>query len=104
MTECRAPSVLPSAGMYSIDVIADRAGAAGIAQEWSDLVDRSPAPSVFLTPQFLGAWWSAYGSALAMHLVVVRHEETLVGLAPLALGPRTDGRRGLAILGRLSRC
>jgi len=65
-------------------VITDRARAGSLHGEWSELVDRSPRPSVFLTPEWMLAWWDAYAGDLQMYLLEVRHRDRLVGVFPLA--------------------
>lgn len=51
---------------------------------WSALLEEASEPSVFLTPEWIGAWWRAYGQGREAKLVAAWDEEDrLVGLAPL---------------------
>lgn len=72
-----------------IEVITERSGAEALRYDWNGLLAGATTPSVFLTPEWLLAWWDAYGADLEMHLIAVRDQQRLVGLFPLAF----DGRR-----------
>ncbi len=72
-----------------IDVVTGFPEAAALRPEWDALLAEAADPSVFLTPDWLLAWWAAYGAGLDMHLVVVRDEGRLAGLFPLAFSGRT---------------
>jgi len=76
-----------------IQVITERSGAEALHAEWSVLLDEAPAPSVFLTPEWMLAWWHAHGDGLEMYLVTVRDAGRLVGVFPLAY--RVGRRWGL---------
>ena len=75
-----------------IQVITERSGAEALRDEWSVLLDDAVAPSVFLTPEWLLAWWDAHAGGLNMHLVTVSDERRLVGVFPLAY--RVDQKWG----------
>jgi CelD/BcsL family acetyltransferase involved in cellulose biosynthesis len=57
----------------------------GLAQDWSDLLARTSADPLFMSPQWLETWWKLYGQELkgAPVLVAARAGDPLVGLAPL---------------------
>ncbi len=76
-----------------IQVITERSGAEAFHAEWSVLLDDAATPSVFLTPEWLLAWWDAHGDGLDMYLVTVRDMGRLTGIFPLAY--RVDRRWGL---------
>ena len=83
-----------------LQVVDDSAGVAALRLEWTALLETAVTSSVFLTPEWLGAWWGAFGGGLQMHLVAVRDGGRLVGLAPLAMGEvSTFGRRRRAVVG-----
>jgi len=50
---------------------------------WDDLVERSAAPTVFLTWEWLSAWWDVYGEGRELRVVAVWDGDRLVGAAPL---------------------
>lgn len=98
MPQCRENPAY-AVGVDAFELISDEAEIDRIASEWADLVDRTAAPSVFLTPEFLRAWWVGYGGDLLMHLVTVRRDDRLVVVAPLALGSDPGRWRGTALTG-----
>ena len=49
---------------------------------WENLLAQGPRPSVFLTPGWQRAWWSAFGRGRLLLLLAERHGEP-VALAPL---------------------
>jgi peptidoglycan/xylan/chitin deacetylase (PgdA/CDA1 family)/CelD/BcsL family acetyltransferase involved in cellulose biosynthesis len=52
--------------------------------EWNSLLGRSSADSVFLTWEWLSAWWSAYGTGKELSVLVARGEDgECIGIAPL---------------------
>ncbi|HOG47512.1 MAG TPA: GNAT family N-acetyltransferase [Anaerolineae bacterium] len=54
--------------------------------EWADLLARSTFDTLFLRPEWLGAWWQVFGPEGALRLIAVRDDAgRLVGLAPLFL-------------------
>ena len=61
--------------------------------EWSSLLDRSASRSVFLTWEWLYAWWESFERGRALCLIEVRDEaKALRGIAPLCI----EHRGGLA--------
>jgi CelD/BcsL family acetyltransferase involved in cellulose biosynthesis len=47
------------------------------------LLDRAVVANTFLTPEWLLSWWQAYLPSASLCAITVRHEGTLVGLAPM---------------------
>jgi len=63
-----------------------------LAEEWTALLHRSAADTVFLTPAYQRAWWHNLGTG-DLHVVTVREHEELVGIAPLfAVERDVEGR------------
>jgi len=56
-----------------------------IAAEWQALARRSAAATPFISWEWLFSWWQAYGVPGTLRLLAMRHEGTLVGVAPLYL-------------------
>ena len=79
----------------TLDVIDDINALAELAPEWRELVQNSAAPSPFLTPEWLLAWWTHLAGSRTLHVLVVREEGRLMALAPLlvARGPLGVGSR-----------
>lgn len=56
--------------------------------EWDGFLSDSTADTLFLTFDWLSAWWESFGEGRDLRILVVRREEDglLVGAAPLVLG------------------
>ncbi len=81
-------------------VIRDLGGLEAISAEWEGLLERSAAPEIFRTPDWMSVWWQVFGDGGRQPLVLaVRQGRTLVGLAPFVL--REVGWGGRARLRRL---
>ena len=50
--------------------------------DWDDLVDRTPDPSPWLRPGWIGAWWRAFGRG-HLELRTVERDGRVVAIAPL---------------------
>ena len=79
---------------------------ADIAPMWRDLLHSSTADTLFLTPEWMSAWWSAYaatGEGRSAVVVVARRGRDIVGILPLQIAEeRYRGRlpiRALRFLG-----
>jgi CelD/BcsL family acetyltransferase involved in cellulose biosynthesis len=60
----------------------------GFVSEWSALLEESGEPRVFLSPEWILAWWRAYGQALEPRMLVARDEAgRLTALAPMYVRP-----------------
>jgi CelD/BcsL family acetyltransferase involved in cellulose biosynthesis len=62
-----------------------------IVPEWYSLVERDPLSTPFQSPDWLLPWWKTWGGGL-LRVLSVRHEERLVGLAPLYIHRWPDER------------
>jgi CelD/BcsL family acetyltransferase involved in cellulose biosynthesis len=70
---------------------------AALAHEWSALVDRCPAATVFQRPEWLLPWWRHSGSG-RMFALAFRDAGRLVGLMP-AFIHEWEGRRQCTLMG-----
>jgi CelD/BcsL family acetyltransferase involved in cellulose biosynthesis len=68
---------------YRIAAVCDIAEFRAMRSEWTDLLHRSRSDTIFLTWEWLYAWWMAYGSSDGLLILTVRRRNELVGLAPL---------------------
>jgi CelD/BcsL family acetyltransferase involved in cellulose biosynthesis len=53
-----------------------------LEREWDALVDRTPEPSPWMRPGWIGPWWQSFGRG-RLDVVTVRRDARLVALAPL---------------------
>jgi CelD/BcsL family acetyltransferase involved in cellulose biosynthesis len=56
----------------------------GFNREWDSLLAAMAAPSIFMTPEWLGPWWKAFGrDAELVGLVFLDQQRQVVAMAPL---------------------
>ncbi len=71
------------------DLVVERIGEeafASLRESWNGLLERSRSNTVFLTWEWLHAWWESFRPGKTLFLLAIRDlEGTLVGLAPLFL-------------------
>lgn len=67
----------------SIQVVETEEGFCALAAEWSDLLERMEPRRPFWTPEWLTAWWQAFGAGTSLFIITIRSGEELVGIAPL---------------------
>lgn len=73
-------------------------------REWSELLPNSICHVPFLDPDYLSIWWETRGGGewqdeCQLVLITARHEERLVGIAPLFYTPEFKGSPRLMLLG-----
>jgi len=56
-----------------------------LASFWLESQSSSMWDCIFVLPPWLEAWWNEFGSEAELYLRAVRHEETVIGIAPLLL-------------------
>ncbi len=75
-----------------VDVVRDYDAFLALETEWNDAVERAQVPHPFLRHEWIRTWWDAFGrstrSARAgqepeLHIIVVRDEGRITGIAPL---------------------
>jgi len=84
-----------------LEAIAPSEWAVRLVPAWNDLLEGAAEPSVFLTPEWIGAWWRAFGEAYEPRLWAGWNGEgELAGLAPLYARRRGAlGFRGPRVVG-----
>lgn len=76
-----------------VEVCTNTAEFERIETEWDELLDRSKSRSVFLSWGWLFPWWSHFGGARELRLILVRESSgRLVGIAPLLINREGFGR------------
>jgi len=69
-----------------VERIQDPAALAPIREDWNRLVDQSARPNVFLTWEWLEAWWAHFGAGQRLHALVVRDARgAVVGVGPFCI-------------------
>jgi CelD/BcsL family acetyltransferase involved in cellulose biosynthesis len=58
-----------------------------LRSEWNSLLETSPSNCVFLTHEWLSAWWKHLGGGRRLYVLTARHGGKLVGILPLAERP-----------------
>jgi CelD/BcsL family acetyltransferase involved in cellulose biosynthesis len=71
-----------------------------VSTQWEELLQQSIGPSVFSTPEWLGAWWDLFGrNKDLLTVAITTSDDELVGLAPLYREKLPGGIRRLRLLG-----
>lgn len=73
--------------------VRDEPGFAALSGDWSDLHGRAANANVFLSHEWLHAWWLAYRPRAALRIVVAEVDGRLAGVAPLMVA--TEWRHAL---------
>src|SRR5947207_3225723 len=63
-----------------------------LGEEWNPLLAASNARSVFLTWEWLHAWWKHLSDGRRLSILAMRQAGALVGIAPLAVRPALHRR------------
>jgi CelD/BcsL family acetyltransferase involved in cellulose biosynthesis len=98
--ENKSRIITNGADVTTIAVVHDVEELSSLHDEWDDLVARSTA-TVFQTHEWLSRWWKYFGHAqkCTLHILLFRHEETLVGIAPFFI--ETQSLLGIGVFKRL---
>ena len=56
-----------------------------IGGEWEDILSRTAANTIFITPWWQRLWWERYGGDARLELLSVRRDDALLGIAPLMI-------------------
>src|ERR1700756_5274028 len=71
--------------MLNIERITALADFEAIGCEWNELLQRSRSNCVFLTHEWLTAWWRHLAEGRKLEIVTARENGRLVGILPVAL-------------------
>jgi len=66
-----------------LEVIRDHSTFVALEPEWNEAVQRAHIPHPFLRHEWIRTWWDAFGAGRELHIVVVRDEVGIAGIAPL---------------------
>ena len=54
-----------------------------LEREWNEVVERARIPHPFLRHEWVRTWWESFHDDRQLHIVVVRDDDRIVGIAPL---------------------
>ncbi len=83
-------------GPYTFDTVELPDAFRSFADAWRELLAGSPTDTIFLTPEWMEAWWGAYGAGRRGCLARVHRGGSLVAVAPLQI-VRERWRRALGV-------
>ena len=78
-------SPIPDPGSPTVEVVTDYSQFSDLESEWNDAVDRAKIPHPFLRHEWIRTWWDAFGSTRELHVIIVRTDGRITGIAPLML-------------------
>jgi hypothetical protein len=71
--------------MVSVERIGTLQGLDGLRDVWDRLLVRSDFKNIFMTFDWLRTWWKIFGDDKELYVLVIRSEDTIIGIAPLML-------------------
>ena len=83
-----------------VEIITTSTGLESLRGEWEQLESRDPHTPYYVTHRFVSAWWDAHAQSdeIDLHVVGVRHNQRLVGVAPFALRTRAAKKQSRRVL------
>jgi len=70
-------------GLVTTDIVADYPAFVALEAEWNDAVERANVPHPFLRHEWVRTWWDCFAGDRQLHIIVVRDDDRIVGIAPL---------------------
>lgn len=67
---------------FNVKIIERDEDFASLHQEWNQLLERSEANTIFLTWEWLYTWWQHFNSDRQLAIILIEHNNQLVGIAP----------------------
>ena len=67
----------------TVDIVTEPSAFLDLEAAWNDAVERAGVPHPFLRHEWIRTWWDNFGGAGRLHIIVVRHGETVTAIAPL---------------------
>jgi CelD/BcsL family acetyltransferase involved in cellulose biosynthesis len=79
-----ATDIRPTSAPLTVAVVNDWQELELLREEWTGVLAQNSSLTIFSTPEWLGAWWRAFGKHKQLHALVLRDDRNvLVGLVPL---------------------
>lgn len=89
----------PRTTRWTVETVTDGAALWALEAEWEDLYARAVGATPFQRHAWVHSWWTEYGSAGRLRVVLVRRDDRLVAAAPLRLVRRGPVRVLVALGG-----
>ena len=70
---------------WTVEVVTEYADFLALEPSWNTLVERAGVDHPFLRHEWIRIWWDCFGQGQKLHIVLVRHRDELVAIAPLKL-------------------
>jgi len=68
---------------FRVSVIRDDEPFVSLEREWNEAVQRAHLPHPFLRHEWVRTWWDSFRGDRQLHIVIVRDNDRIVGIAPL---------------------
>lgn len=72
---------------YTVEVCRDEDAWHHLAPDWNALLLKTPEATVFQTYEYQRAWWRHFGLSRDLFILAIRHNQTVIGIAPLQTTP-----------------
>ena len=72
-----------TAAALRTEIVSDDETFVALEREWNDAVERARIPHPFLRHEWMRTWWEAFAGSRQLHIIVVRDDERIIGIAPL---------------------
>lgn len=76
-------NVLAVVQPHAVELVTEYSRLVALDAEWNDAVERAQVTYPFLRHEWIRSWWEAFGAGKQLHVVVVRIQGRIVGIAPL---------------------
>ncbi len=87
------------ASPFRIDRITDNADFFALRPAWNELLDASDSNCIFLTWEWISAWWQHFGGEGTLAVFVVRLRDEITAIAPFRMRPASFREKpGLSVL------
>ena len=65
------------------EIVRDYEQFVSLESEWNDAVERAQTAHPFLRHEWVRTWWDSFAGDRQLHIVIVRNDDRIVGIAPL---------------------
>ncbi len=72
---------------YSVETLTDESAWSGLVPYWNQLLLKTPESTMFQTYEYQRIWWRHFGLSRRLLILVMRHDDAIIGIAPLQISP-----------------